>query len=185
MPPKLQQSNAKHYNDKVLTEVVEFDGPHLLPSRENWEEVADHALAGRLSTPGDRHPDHPHRGPTTLTDPTSDPRPAVRVQPGSDGYRVADLPGLEIATPARHGAERAGHRAGRSPGGPVTGRSDHRAVRSPGGPITGRARSAACCGSGCCGSGETVQTTYVRGFAGCRSVDLCRRRSGRGAGPGD
>ena len=44
MPPKIQQSNAKHYNDKVLTEVVEFAGPHLLPSGDNWEEVADYAL---------------------------------------------------------------------------------------------------------------------------------------------
>ncbi len=44
MPPKIQQSNAKHYNDHVLTEVVEFEGPHLLPSRPNWEEVADYAL---------------------------------------------------------------------------------------------------------------------------------------------
>jgi pimeloyl-ACP methyl ester carboxylesterase len=44
MPPKIQQSNAKHYNDRVLTEVVEFDGPHLLPSRDNWQEVADYAL---------------------------------------------------------------------------------------------------------------------------------------------
>ena len=44
MPPKIQQSNAKHYNDRLVTEVKEFDGPHLLPSRDDWEEVADYAL---------------------------------------------------------------------------------------------------------------------------------------------
>lgn len=30
MPPKIQQSNAKHHNDSTVTEVVEFEGPHLL-----------------------------------------------------------------------------------------------------------------------------------------------------------
>jgi hypothetical protein len=45
MPPKIQRSNAAHYNSDVVTEVVEFAGPHLLPSRANWEEIADHALA--------------------------------------------------------------------------------------------------------------------------------------------
>jgi hypothetical protein len=44
MPPELQQSNAKHYNSNVLTEVKEFEGPHLLPAKEGWEEVADYAL---------------------------------------------------------------------------------------------------------------------------------------------
>ena len=44
MPPALQQSNAKHYNSSVLTEVKEFEGPHLLPARDGWEEVADYAL---------------------------------------------------------------------------------------------------------------------------------------------
>ena len=32
-----------------LTEVREFEGPHLLPSRENWEEVADYALSWAVS----------------------------------------------------------------------------------------------------------------------------------------
>ena len=45
MPPSVQRSNAKHYKSKnTITEVVEFQGPHLLPSRDDWEEVADHAL---------------------------------------------------------------------------------------------------------------------------------------------
>jgi len=44
MPPKIQQSNAKHYKAATLTEVKEFPGPHLLPAWENWEEVADYAL---------------------------------------------------------------------------------------------------------------------------------------------
>jgi pimeloyl-ACP methyl ester carboxylesterase len=45
MPPSIQRSNAKHYKAPgLLTEVHEFDGPHLLPSRPGWEEVADYAL---------------------------------------------------------------------------------------------------------------------------------------------
>ena len=44
MPPKVQQSNAKHYKSDTITEVEEFEGPHLLPSKDGWEEVADHAL---------------------------------------------------------------------------------------------------------------------------------------------
>jgi pimeloyl-ACP methyl ester carboxylesterase len=45
MPPKIQQSNAKHYKAAgTVTEVKEFEGPHLLPAIEGWEEVADYAL---------------------------------------------------------------------------------------------------------------------------------------------
>jgi len=45
MPPKIQQSNAKHYKaGGTVTEVKDFEGPHLLPAIEGWEEVADYAL---------------------------------------------------------------------------------------------------------------------------------------------
>jgi pimeloyl-ACP methyl ester carboxylesterase len=45
MPPKIQRSNAKHYKaEGTVTEVKEFEGPHLLPSIEGWQEVADYAL---------------------------------------------------------------------------------------------------------------------------------------------
>jgi pimeloyl-ACP methyl ester carboxylesterase len=44
MPPKIQQSNAKHYKSDTITEVVEYEGPHLLPSAPGWEEIADYAL---------------------------------------------------------------------------------------------------------------------------------------------
>jgi hypothetical protein len=44
MPPAIQASNAKHYNDAVLTEVKVFEGPHLLPAWPGWEEVADYAV---------------------------------------------------------------------------------------------------------------------------------------------
>jgi pimeloyl-ACP methyl ester carboxylesterase len=44
MPPSIQRSNAKHYNDSVITEVKEFEGPHLLPASPGWEKVADYAL---------------------------------------------------------------------------------------------------------------------------------------------
>jgi alpha-beta hydrolase superfamily lysophospholipase len=45
MPPKVQRSNAKHYKSDTVTEVKEFEGPHLLPAYRNWEEVADYALS--------------------------------------------------------------------------------------------------------------------------------------------
>jgi hypothetical protein len=44
MPPKIQQSNAKHYTSDTITEIAEFDGPHLLPAAPGWQTVADHAL---------------------------------------------------------------------------------------------------------------------------------------------
>jgi pimeloyl-ACP methyl ester carboxylesterase len=45
MPPSIQQSNAKHYKGEgTITEVKEFTGPHLLPSFDGWEAVADYAL---------------------------------------------------------------------------------------------------------------------------------------------
>ena len=57
MPPSIQRSNAKHYNDKVVTEVTEFEGPHLLPASPGWEKVADYALEWALehaTPPGTR-----------------------------------------------------------------------------------------------------------------------------------
>ena len=45
MPPRIQASNAKHYKGAgTLTEVKLFEGPHLLPSKPGWEEVADYTL---------------------------------------------------------------------------------------------------------------------------------------------
>lgn len=46
MPPKIQQSNAKHYkSEQTITEVKEYEGfPHLLPAFEGWERIADEAL---------------------------------------------------------------------------------------------------------------------------------------------
>jgi pimeloyl-ACP methyl ester carboxylesterase len=44
MPPSLQHSNLKHYKSDTITEIKEFDGPHLLPAWPGWEEVADYAL---------------------------------------------------------------------------------------------------------------------------------------------
>ena len=49
MPPKIQQSNLKHYKSDTVTEIEEFEGPHLLPSKDGWEEVADYALDWALS----------------------------------------------------------------------------------------------------------------------------------------
>jgi pimeloyl-ACP methyl ester carboxylesterase len=44
MPPSIQRSNAKHYKSDTITEIEEFEGPHLLPSAPGWEKVADYAL---------------------------------------------------------------------------------------------------------------------------------------------
>ncbi len=52
MPPKIQRSNAKHYKSDTVTEVKEFDGPHLLPAAPGWEEVADYALSWALEHAG-------------------------------------------------------------------------------------------------------------------------------------
>ena len=49
MPPSIQRSNAKHWNDHVITEVKEFEGPHLLPAAPGWEKVADYALEWALA----------------------------------------------------------------------------------------------------------------------------------------
>lgn len=32
-----------------MTEVKEFDGPHLLPAIEGWEAIADYALSWAVS----------------------------------------------------------------------------------------------------------------------------------------
>ena len=69
MPPAIQRSNAKHYKSDTITEVKEFEGPHLLPARTGWEEIADYALdVARCTTPGGR----------------------VRREPGAVGPRPAD-----------------------------------------------------------------------------------------------
>ena len=49
VPPSVQRSNAKHYKSNTVTEVKEYPGPHLLPSRDGWEEVADDALEWAVS----------------------------------------------------------------------------------------------------------------------------------------
>jgi pimeloyl-ACP methyl ester carboxylesterase len=49
MPPKIQQSNATHYKSDTVTEIMQFEGPHLLPSKEGWEAVADYALQWAVS----------------------------------------------------------------------------------------------------------------------------------------
>jgi pimeloyl-ACP methyl ester carboxylesterase len=49
MPPKVQQSNAKHYKSNTVTEVAEFEGPHLLTAIDGWQDVADHALDWALA----------------------------------------------------------------------------------------------------------------------------------------
>ena len=49
MPPKVQRSNAKKYADSLVTEVVEYPGPHLLTAAPGWEGVADSVLDWAVS----------------------------------------------------------------------------------------------------------------------------------------
>jgi pimeloyl-ACP methyl ester carboxylesterase len=50
MPPKIQQSNAKHYKSRTVTEIKEYEGyAHLLPSQAGWEQIADDALEWALA----------------------------------------------------------------------------------------------------------------------------------------
>jgi pimeloyl-ACP methyl ester carboxylesterase len=49
-PPKVGHSNAKHYKaEGTVTEIVERDGPHLLPAIPEWEALADFALDWALT----------------------------------------------------------------------------------------------------------------------------------------
>jgi pimeloyl-ACP methyl ester carboxylesterase len=50
MPPKIQQSNARHYRSNTVTELKEYEGfAHLLPSQPGWEQIADEALEWALA----------------------------------------------------------------------------------------------------------------------------------------
>ena len=49
MSPKIQQSNHKHYKSDTVTEITEFEGPHLMVAQDNWREIADHALDWALA----------------------------------------------------------------------------------------------------------------------------------------
>ena len=49
MPPKVQQSNLKHYKSDTVTEIKQFEGPHLLPAIDGWQQVADDVLDWALA----------------------------------------------------------------------------------------------------------------------------------------
>lgn len=51
MTPRSWEHWISHYSN-TITEVKEFEGPHLLPARDGWEEVADYALDWALSHAG-------------------------------------------------------------------------------------------------------------------------------------
>ncbi len=45
MPPAVQESNAKHYKSRTVTEHREYAGyAHLLPAQKGWEQIADEVL---------------------------------------------------------------------------------------------------------------------------------------------
>jgi pimeloyl-ACP methyl ester carboxylesterase len=44
MPPSIQQSNLKHYKSDAITEIKEYETPHLLPAYPGWEKIADEVL---------------------------------------------------------------------------------------------------------------------------------------------
>jgi len=50
MPPRIQQSNARHYKSNTITQVKEYPGfAHLLSAQRGWEKIADDALDWALS----------------------------------------------------------------------------------------------------------------------------------------
>ena len=49
MPPAIQKSNKKHYKSEAVTEIVEFEGPHLMIAQDGWETIADHVLDWALA----------------------------------------------------------------------------------------------------------------------------------------
>lgn len=51
MPPKVQQSNAKHYKaEGTVMDIRTFPGrAHPMPAEDGWEEVADFALEWALA----------------------------------------------------------------------------------------------------------------------------------------
>ena len=92
MPPSVQQSNHKHYKGKTtITEIVEFEGPHLMTAagglggdRRPRPRLGAASTRGRGKTARVTDgPDHPRRRPDDarsrssgwrmLTDPTFDP----------------------------------------------------------------------------------------------------------------
>ena len=44
MPPSIQQSNHKHYKSDTVTEITEYEGPHLMIAADGWEKIADEVL---------------------------------------------------------------------------------------------------------------------------------------------
>ncbi|HEX5909292.1 MAG TPA: alpha/beta hydrolase [Thermoleophilaceae bacterium] len=45
MPPSIQQSNHKHHKGEgTITEITEYEGPHLMIAAEGWEKIADDVL---------------------------------------------------------------------------------------------------------------------------------------------
>ncbi|MEO3808848.1 alpha/beta hydrolase [Sphaerisporangium sp. B11E5] len=50
MPPKIQQSNLKHYKSTTITEIKEYPGrSHLMPAEPGWQQIADDALDWAIS----------------------------------------------------------------------------------------------------------------------------------------
>jgi pimeloyl-ACP methyl ester carboxylesterase len=56
MPPSVQRSNHRHYTSDTVTEIVEFEGPHLMIAGPGWERIADHALDWALEHAGQTAP---------------------------------------------------------------------------------------------------------------------------------
>ena len=64
MPPSIQQSNAKHYNDEVVTEIEQFEGRTCCPRGRAGSRSPTTPSTGRCGTrrsPRDRRPHHAHR----------------------------------------------------------------------------------------------------------------------------
>ena len=128
MPPKIQRSNAKHYKSDTVTEIMEFQGPHLLPAQDGWEEVADYALDWALGHATQRGRDQrvkdvriTHIGGPTVADrgrrlaaaDRSDLRPARRGTSSAGARCRASWP--DRRSPRRPAADRRGPAQPRPP----------------------------------------------------------------------
>ena len=52
MPPSVQQSNAKHYKSDTITEIIEYEGPHLMiAAARAGRRSPTTRWSGRSSTP--------------------------------------------------------------------------------------------------------------------------------------
>ncbi len=118
MPPSIQKSNLKHYKSDTVTEITEYEGPHLMIAPRAGRRSPTTCWSGPSSTRDERRADHAHRRPHRAA--------------GSRRLAAADRP--HVRPGGRELPLRLGHRveeAGRSGGGPGRPGPDRRGAAEP------------------------------------------------------